>query len=359
MLSPVPAATRSAGPLADDLAGLGHPRHHGRPVAVGVDDRQHVPAVLALCRRPVASARSVATIGHQLAAGQLVRSASRAAAPRVPSAASARVRSGAATTAWSTSSTATGTLPTVWAHSASPPGKLLDQPPGVWRRLGVVPQLGRSDHLPVGVEHDHAVLLTGDADGRDVWRSGRRPRLLEGGPPRRGILLAARRGRRRMRRAGSGDHVSGGDVADLDLGALGRRIDACDQLPRGHGGVGSELMADILPDSARRVPDDAVDLVLEPLLACPRPAAGPSRRRLPRRPASPGRRVPSRMRCPDSPDQPRVTRVTSPFEDAVIDQLSGDQQRPGEGVDAPDVAVEQIVAVHALTPQLGVEVEPA
>ena len=63
------------------------------------------------------------------------------------------------------------------------PGQLLEQPSCVRRGLGVVPQLGRADHLPIGVEHDHAVLLAGDADApRPRGEPARRPRRLERRP---------------------------------------------------------------------------------------------------------------------------------------------------------------------------------
>ena len=68
---------------------------------------------------------------------------------------------------------ATGTDPHAAAHAASPDAvrrELLDQPARVRRRLRVVPQLGGTDHLTVGVEHDEAVLLAGDGDRGDVGR---------------------------------------------------------------------------------------------------------------------------------------------------------------------------------------------
>ena len=85
---------------------------------------------------------------------------------------------------------ATGTLPTAAAHAAPPPSSWPDQPAGVGGALGVVPQLGRPDDPPVGVEHDHAVLLAGDADRGDRRCAGARPGVLERRPPRGGILLA-------------------------------------------------------------------------------------------------------------------------------------------------------------------------
>jgi hypothetical protein len=45
--------------------------------------------------------------------------------------------------------------------------QLREQPVGVRRRFGVVPELGRMYRSIVGVERDHAVLLTADTDRGD------------------------------------------------------------------------------------------------------------------------------------------------------------------------------------------------
>ena len=94
-------------PLPDHLERIGHPRHDARPVAVAVDDREHVPPVLARCRRPVPRARRIAAIGDQRCVGPaqlrgepVVRQHDvREARPLLG------LATGAATTAWSTSST--------------------------------------------------------------------------------------------------------------------------------------------------------------------------------------------------------------------------------------------------------------
>ncbi len=68
---------------------------------------------------------------------------------------------------------ATGTLPHALAHA--PGTERGDQLVGVGRRLGVVPQLGRAQHLAGGVERDQTVLLAGDGDRRRAVAAERRP----------------------------------------------------------------------------------------------------------------------------------------------------------------------------------------
>ena len=99
------------------------------------------------------------------------------------------------------------------------------------------------DRPILGVERDHAVLLAAHADRRDRGVAGgdRAGRLLlghregglEGRPPRRRAVCSLTGGVT----VGCGadpapDDAAGGEIADLDLGGLGRRVDARDE---GHG----------------------------------------------------------------------------------------------------------------------------
>ena len=68
----------------------------------------------------------------------------------------------------------------------------LDEHLRLRRGLGVVPELGRPQHLVLRVEHHHAVLLTGDRDRIDLRCARARVRLLERLPPRGRILLGPR-----------------------------------------------------------------------------------------------------------------------------------------------------------------------
>src|SRR5215212_7613970 len=55
----------------------------------------------------------------------------------------------------------------------------------------------------------------------------------------------------------------------------------------------------------------------------------------------------------------RVALGPEPLEPSVLDQGGRDKQRASERVDAADVGVEEVMPVHALAAELGVEVEPA
>ena len=107
--------------------------------------------------------------------------------------------------------------------------KLFAQPPCVSRGLGVVPQLRGAQDFTIGIERDHAMLLARNTDADDLGCAclGERYRvgLLERTPPRQRILLRSRRRGCRVRRSGPSDHSTTVNLAQLDLGALRRRID--------------------------------------------------------------------------------------------------------------------------------------
>ncbi len=107
----------------------------------------------------------------------------------------------------------------------------VDQRGRLRRRLGVVPELRRSERRTVVTQHHQPVLLTRDRDGGHIGAdvAARRERDRQGLPPRPRVLLAAGRLGRRVRRPSDSHHLPGVDVADLDLGRLGRGVDPCHQ----------------------------------------------------------------------------------------------------------------------------------
>jgi hypothetical protein len=112
--------------------------------------------------------------------------------------------------------------------------ELLDEPLRVVRRLGVVPELGRSDHLGSVVEGDEAVLLGGDGHRDDRLRSRPAPGLHQRLPPRLRVLLTPGRERGGVAGAAGPDELAGVGVAHLDFRRLGGRIhpeDECHQPP--------------------------------------------------------------------------------------------------------------------------------
>jgi hypothetical protein len=83
-----------------------------------------------------------------------------------------------------------------------------------------MPEQGRADRLPGGVERDHAVLLPGHGErGHPVEQPG--ARLLEGPPPHLGVDL----GRVGMRCLPGPQHRTGIRVTDDDPGRLGTQVD--------------------------------------------------------------------------------------------------------------------------------------
>ena len=181
----------SPSPLTGDSGGSEHRRHHRRPVAIGIDDRQQVVAVGLGCGRPVAGARGIASVGDH-PAGHLQRQPvvrqedAGQPLPRLRFTAVQPRQLGDREAGDGDEAARLGPTP-------APPGELTDQPRRVRRRFGVVPQLCRPDDVVALVEGDHPVLLPGDADRRDRRLAGLLPRRLEGRPPRRRVLLGARR----------------------------------------------------------------------------------------------------------------------------------------------------------------------
>jgi hypothetical protein len=82
------------------------------------------------------------------------------------------------------------------AHAAAPSQRPAQRRRG---RLGVVPELGRPQHLAGVVEHDQAVLLAGDGDGVGTRFGPNTPawaHASSNADHHSGVLLAARRRRR-------------------------------------------------------------------------------------------------------------------------------------------------------------------
>ena len=144
--------------------GVGRSEHLGQrigPVHLGVDEVEQIGPVAALGRAPPAGARGVTPVGRpgtgeaegQPVVGQPDPSDALEGGGLAP-AHPAQLGDGEAGD----------------RHAAArvrPPlgAELGDEGLGVVGRLGVVPQLGRSDHRAGRVEHDEAVLLSGDRDG--------------------------------------------------------------------------------------------------------------------------------------------------------------------------------------------------
>ena len=64
-------------------------------------------------------------------------------------------------------------------------------------------------------------------------------------------------------------------------------------------------------------------------------------------------------RRPERPGPARVPRLEGRGQRLALQEVGGDQQRTGQGVDPADVGEEQVGAVGALAPELRVEVEAA
>ena len=239
-----------AGAGGDDRAagtpdGLGRPDHVGqaaRPVLLTVDDAEQVEPPLVLGRRPVAGTRRVAAVGHEAAREverqPVVREQDVADAVEVVGLLAVQprqLRDRERRRRDRPARPGPGLAPT----------ELLDEPVGVGRRLGVVPQLRRSDDLTSLVEHDHAVLLRGDRHRLHAVRAGVVARLEERLPPRLRLLLAARRRRRRVRGPTRRDELAAVDVADLDLRGLRGGVHA-------HGERHRAMVASRRPRAAER-----------------------------------------------------------------------------------------------------------
>ena len=123
---------------------------------------------------------------------------------------------------------ATGTLPTALAHAAGPPSRTL-RFSASGADSSVVPQLGGVYGSGVLVESNHAVLLSGHADGRNCWRAGLYPRRVERRPPAFGVLFTHRRDDVWMRSGRRGNHLPRCKISDFDLRRLGGRVNSGDE----------------------------------------------------------------------------------------------------------------------------------
>ena len=217
--------------LAHDLGGTEDVGQARVPVLRVVDDLEEVGAPAALGRRPVAGAGGVAPVGREPAAhperepvvreqhpGQAVERLGLAPVePRQLADRERRHRHRAAR-----------------LHPRLGAAELIDEPRGVWRRLGVVPELGRPDHLRLVVERDEPVLLGGDRHRDDRRRAGLTAGFHQRLAPLLRVLLAVGRRRRRVGGAAGPDELAGVGVAHLDFRRLGGRIhteDECHQPP--------------------------------------------------------------------------------------------------------------------------------
>ncbi len=262
MLSPVPAATAARRHSPAASAGAEH-RGDGRgPVPVGVDDRQEVVAVATVCRRPVPGARGVAAVGRQAAGhpeGQPVVRQHDVGQPR-PRLRLATVQP----RELGDREAGHGDQPAGLGPRLPATGELVDQPCRVGGRFGVVPQLGRPDHVAVFVERDQPVLLPGDADCRDGRRTGLLPGSLEGRPPSGRFLLRPWRLGRRVGSRAAPDDPTALEVAHLDLRRAGGGVDAGDQ---GHAGSSHPAGACRAGSAAGQgVEPEATGVVREPLV---------------------------------------------------------------------------------------------
>ena len=185
MLSPVP------GPMTVPRhvpAGAVGPSTAGVTPSVRPTRAQRARRVLARLGRPVARARGVATVGHELAreleGEPVVGEEHMAEAVEHGGLVFAEPRE---------------LRDRERRHRHAPrelrPGvgtELLDEPLRLRCRFGVVPELRRTKHPVVVVEHHHPVLLRGDAQGCRVGGVLLEERAQRA-PPRTRVLLAARR----------------------------------------------------------------------------------------------------------------------------------------------------------------------
>ena len=203
------------------------------PVDRIVDGGKEVVAVPVLGRRPVARARCVAPVRHQLPGepeGQpVVGQKDVGHAPKGVGLGAVEPRE------LGDREGRHGDAPT----SGRPDGRLeaADEPFGVGSRPGVVPQHRRAEELQAPVHDHHAVLLPGhgqpshldrpSATAGLVERPGRR--LAERAPPLRRVLFAGRRGGGGVGRLTGSHELAGGQIAQLHLGGLRGRVHAHDE----------------------------------------------------------------------------------------------------------------------------------
>ncbi len=199
MLSPVPTPTTASTEGARGGAGREHGRCDG---GIEADEREGVRHVGVEVGRPVAGPGRVAAVGAELA-GELHRQ------PVVGQEDVGERREVLGLVLSQPGELGDGERSD--RHGADDVGPALRSPAlhqrrRLRRRLGVVPELRRTEDPTAGVEHDHAVLLTGDADRGDavpvLVEERRRPRpTTRAGPARSAAVSSADAGGGRTGRA--------------------------------------------------------------------------------------------------------------------------------------------------------------
>ena len=215
-----------AAPLTGDSVRGEDLGQRGAPVDVVAHQPEKIVSVAALARRPVPRPRGIAPVGGP-PAGQpvgepVVREQDGGDAPeRLGLVAAQPVQLGDGE--GRDGDTAAGLGP-----GGRPARQGVQQHGGVGRRLRVVPQLGRAQDLAVVSEDDQPMLLRGDRQrarrltARDGgFGTGGVERVL----PRRGVLLAAGRGRGRVRGPARRHDGAGIDIAHFHLAGRRGRVD--------------------------------------------------------------------------------------------------------------------------------------
>ena len=233
-LSPAPGPTRRPSGSVDPLVGP----EHARQQRVVPERRDEEVAVVAAGRGvPVAGARGIRSVGHELVEHGSERRLAAGPKPRRRQVSQSCGSATAATRAafsgsWSRSqrsfvivNDATGTRPVRCASVVG--AELRDQVGRGAGRAGVVPQQRGTDDATLGVEHDHAVLLPADRPGRDVVECRRRSAIadLQGVPPGGRVDLGAVR----VRGTAGAHDGAGRGIRHDDLAGLRRRVDAHDE----------------------------------------------------------------------------------------------------------------------------------